>query len=131
MKVTMTTTLKEAMDKLPAAQRQKVEAQAQVLIAEEVSLRDLRKALSQTRASVSEKLGINQENVSRLEQRSDLLLWDLYTMVDTTHIRFTGRGSPCGSALRPTREGALLAVQQPQSRGPERARTEVPPAPGC
>ena len=35
------------------------------------------------------------------------------------------------SALRPTREGALLAVQQPQSHGPERARAEVPPVPGC
>lgn len=67
-------TLKEAMDRLPAARRQKVEARAQALIAEEMSLRDLRKALGQTQVSIAEKLGINQENVSRLEQRSDLLL---------------------------------------------------------
>lgn len=68
------TTLKGAMDTLPAVRRQKVEDRAQALIAEEMSLRDLRKALSQTQVSVAEKLGINQENVSRLEQRSDLLL---------------------------------------------------------
>ena len=67
------TTLKEAMDKLPATRRQKVEARAQTLIAEEMSLSDLRQALSQTRVSIAATLGINQENVSRLEQRSDLL----------------------------------------------------------
>lgn len=77
------TTLKKAMDKLPAARRQKVEARAQALIAEEMSLRDLRKALGQTQVSVAEKLGINQENVSRLEQRSDLLLSTLSGYVES------------------------------------------------
>ncbi len=76
------TTLKEAMGKLPAARRRKVETRAQALIAEEMSLRDLRKALSQTQLSVAEKLGINQENVSRLEQRSDLLLSTLSSYVE-------------------------------------------------
>lgn len=76
------TTLKEAIDTLPAARRQKVEAQAQALIAEEMSLRDLRKALGQTRVSVAERLGINQENVSRLAQRSDLLLSTLSGYVE-------------------------------------------------
>lgn len=76
------TTLKEAIDTLPAARRQKVEAQAQALIAEEMSLRDLRKALGQTRVSVAEKLGIKQANVSRLEQRSDLLLSTLSSYVE-------------------------------------------------
>ncbi|MCY4519405.1 MAG: XRE family transcriptional regulator [Caldilineaceae bacterium] len=78
----MMTALKEAMGKLPAARRRKVEARAQALIADEMSLRDLRKALSQTQVSVAEKLGINQENVSRLEQRSDLLLSTLSSYVE-------------------------------------------------
>ena len=47
-----------------------------------MSLRDLRKALRQTQVSVAEKLGINQENVSRLEQRSDLLLSTLSGYVE-------------------------------------------------
>ena len=75
-------TLKEAMDRLPAARRQKVEARAQALIAEEMSLRDLRKALGQTQVSIAQKLGSNQENVSRLEQRSDLLLSTLSGYVE-------------------------------------------------
>ena len=46
-----------------------------------MSLRDLRKAREQTQASVAAKLGINQENVSRLEQRSDLMLSTLSNYV--------------------------------------------------
>ena len=67
-------TLTERLDGLSQERRQRVEARVQVLIAEEMSLRDLRKALEQSQESVAAKLGINQENVSRLEQRSDLLL---------------------------------------------------------
>ena len=76
------TTLKEAMDKLPAARRRQVEAQAQTHIAEEMSRRDLYKALGQTRATIAEHLGIDQENVSQLEQHSDLLLSTLRSCVE-------------------------------------------------
>ena len=55
---------------------------AAALIAEEMTLRDLRKARNQTQARVAEKLGINQENVSRIEQRSDLLLSTLSGYVE-------------------------------------------------
>ena len=58
-----------------------MEERARALIAEEMSLRDLRKAREQTQASVAAKLGINQENVSRIEQRSDLLLSTLSNYV--------------------------------------------------
>ena len=67
-------TLTERMAQLPPPRRKRVEERAQALIAEEMSLRDLRRALKQTQVRVAEKLRINQENVSRLEQRSDLLL---------------------------------------------------------
>jgi len=55
-------------------ERKKVEDRAAELIAEEMSLRDLRKARRLTQARVAKKLGITQDSVSRLEQRSDLLL---------------------------------------------------------
>ena len=41
-------TLTDIMDKLPPARRKKVEERAQELIAEELTLRDLRKARKQT-----------------------------------------------------------------------------------
>ena len=65
------TTLQERMDTLPTARRKKVEKRARALIAEEMSLQDLRRARKQTQGR---ELGINQENVSRIEKRSDLLI---------------------------------------------------------
>ena len=67
-------TLDKRLDGLSPSRRRRIEERARDLIAEEMSLRDLRKAREQTQASVAAKLGINQENVSRIEQRSDLLL---------------------------------------------------------
>jgi transcriptional regulator with XRE-family HTH domain len=59
-----------------------VEERARALIAEEMSLRDLRKALKQTQVRVAKELGINQENVSRIEKRSDLLISTLSGYVE-------------------------------------------------
>lgn len=76
------TTLAERIEKLPAARRKKVQKRTQVLIAEEMSLQDLRKARKQTQARVAKELGINQENVSRIEKRSDLLISTLSGYVE-------------------------------------------------
>ena len=51
-----------------------MEERARALLAEEMSLQDLRRARRQTQVRVAKELGINQENVSRLEKRSDLLI---------------------------------------------------------
>ena len=75
-------TLTDRMDKLPTSRREKIEERAQTLIAEEMSLCDLRKARQQTQVRVAKKLGISQENVSRLEQRSDLLISTLSDCVE-------------------------------------------------
>lgn len=76
------TTLKDRMDKLPEARRKKIEARAAELIAEEMSLQDLRKARRQTQVRVAKTLGIKQENVSRIEQRADLLISTLRGYVE-------------------------------------------------
>lgn len=78
----MATTLDEKIRSLSPARRRKVEARAQELIAEELSLRDLRKARARTQAAVAKKLGVGQEGVSRLEQRSDLMLSTLRNYVE-------------------------------------------------
>jgi DNA-binding XRE family transcriptional regulator len=62
------------IQKLSPAERKKVEDRAAALIAEEMSLRDLRKARKLTQARVAKVLGVTQDSVSRLEKRSDLLL---------------------------------------------------------
>jgi len=68
------TTLKDMMKQLTVAQRKKVHARAAQLIAEEMSLRDLRRAHKLTQQRMAQALSIGQDGISRLEQRSDLLL---------------------------------------------------------
>jgi DNA-binding XRE family transcriptional regulator len=70
----MPVNIREKIRKLSAAQRKKVEDRAAELIAEEMSLRDLREARKLTQARVAKALGITQDSVSRLEKRTDLLL---------------------------------------------------------
>jgi DNA-binding XRE family transcriptional regulator len=74
-------TLKDKLDKLPAARRNKIEARADELFAEEMSLKDLRKARQMTQERMAQLLGIGQEGISRLEKRSDLLLSTLRNYV--------------------------------------------------
>ncbi|HTA17608.1 MAG TPA: helix-turn-helix domain-containing protein, partial [bacterium] len=52
------------------------------LIAEEMTLRDLRRARKLTQARIAKALGITQDSVSRLEQRSDFLLSTLRRTVE-------------------------------------------------
>lgn len=77
----MSKSLKAKLKNLPIARRKKVTSRARILIANEMTLRDLRKAMELTQAEISEKLHMNQEAVSRLERRSDLLLSTLHAYI--------------------------------------------------
>ena len=70
----MAVNVDEKIKKLSPAQRMKVEARAAELMAEEMTLHELRHARKLTQVRAARKLGITQDSVSRLEQRSDLLL---------------------------------------------------------
>jgi DNA-binding XRE family transcriptional regulator len=72
--VTMAVNVNGKIKKLRPAQRKKVEARAAELIAEEMTLRELRKARKLTQVRMAKALGVTQDSVSRLEKRSDLLL---------------------------------------------------------
>jgi transcriptional regulator with XRE-family HTH domain len=70
----MSVNIRTKIAQLNRNQRRKVESRAAELIAEEMSLRDLRKARKLTQARIAKALGVTQDSVSRLEKRSDLLL---------------------------------------------------------
>src|SRR5712672_4748530 len=70
----MSVNVREKIRKLNSTQRKKVAARAAELIAEEMSLRELRKSRKLTQTRVAKALGVTQDSVSRLEKRSDLLL---------------------------------------------------------
>ena len=78
----MALNVNDVISGLDPARRRKVEERAAALIAEEMTLRELRKARQLTQVSVARQLGISQDGVSRLEQRSDLLLSTLRRTVE-------------------------------------------------
>jgi transcriptional regulator with XRE-family HTH domain len=77
----MTISFKTVMGNLSPAQREQVEKRAAELIAEEMTLQDLRKARELTQIRMAELLNMRQENVSRLERRADLLVSTLQSYV--------------------------------------------------
>ena len=66
---------------LSPERKRKVATRAATIIAEERSLQGLRRAHKLTQKKMAEALGIGQDSVSRLEQRSDLLLSTLRSYV--------------------------------------------------
>lgn len=82
-------TLDRKIKEFTSARRKRIEARAAQLVAEEMSLRELRRAHKLTQARIAETLGIGQDQVSRLEQRSDLLLSTLRGYVEAMGGRLT------------------------------------------
>ena len=62
--------LEDVLSALPVKRQAKITQRA----AELATLRDLRVAASQTQADMAQALGVRQDTISRLEQRSDMLL---------------------------------------------------------
>ncbi len=70
----MSQSLQELLSELSVEEQAAVDARFQELYAEEMTLRDLRKARQLTQEHLANELHVRQESVSRLEKRSDLLL---------------------------------------------------------
>jgi transcriptional regulator with XRE-family HTH domain len=99
----MPTNINDAIGRLGPARRKKVEKRAAELIAEEMTRQELRRARERTQVQVAKALGINQDSVSRLEQRSDLLLSTLRSYVEALG------GSLSLIAKFPDQEAVLLS----------------------
>ena len=78
----MAITLKDKMKGLSSARRKRIESRTAELVKEQMTLQELRRARKLTQVSVARELGITQDSVSRLEQRSDLLLSTLRKTVE-------------------------------------------------
>jgi hypothetical protein len=75
-------TVRQAIARLPAKRRAKINARATQLIAEEKSLQDLRKAMNRTQVQVAKALNVGQDTISRYEQRTDMLLSTLQGYIE-------------------------------------------------
>jgi DNA-binding XRE family transcriptional regulator len=74
----MARTLDDVMAGLPAKRRARIDQRAQEL----ATLKDLRQAVQQTQEDLAAALGVGQDTISRLEQRSDMLLSTLRRYVE-------------------------------------------------
>lgn len=66
--------LNDKLIELPRARRERIQRRAHELVAEEMSLRELRRALGRTQVKLAADLGVGQDTVSRYEKRADMLL---------------------------------------------------------
>lgn len=78
----MQKTLMEKMNELDPKRRAKIKKRAAYLIAEEQTLRDLRQALQLTQERVAKLLDLDQGSISRIEQRTDLLISTLRNYIE-------------------------------------------------
>ena len=78
----MAHTLKEVIAGLPAHERRKIKTRAAQLIAEEMSLQALRKAIGKTQTMIAKRLKVGQDAVSKLEKRSDMYISTLRGFVE-------------------------------------------------
>lgn len=66
--------LKDVIATLPEAERKAVAARTAELVAEEMTLRDLRRALAVTQEQLAKSMNVRQANISQIEKRTDLLI---------------------------------------------------------
>src|SRR5260370_5956791 len=74
--------LDQIIGSLPAERRAKVTARTQKLIVEETALRHLRQARDLTQQSMATLLHIDQAGISKIENRTDMLLSTLRSYVE-------------------------------------------------
>jgi transcriptional regulator with XRE-family HTH domain len=118
------TNLEQIRKGLNPPRHKKIEARAAALIAEEMTLQELRRARNLTQVRVAKKLGVSQDGISKLEKRSDLLLSTLRKTVEA----MGGRLSLV--AEFPDRDPVVLSAlsedePNPRALRPKRARSHA------
>ena len=77
----MRKTLNNYLQKLPKSRRDQVEARAAEIIAEEMTLQELRKAKQQSQQELAGKLHVKQAEISKMERRADMYVSTLRSYV--------------------------------------------------
>ena len=112
----------DVIQELSPAQRKRVETRATELVAEEMTLRQLRNAHQKTQVELAATLGIGQEAVSRLEQRTDLLLSTLKEYIKAVGGRLDLIASVPGRAPVIVSGFSAMADTQRRRRSPRAGR---------
>jgi DNA-binding XRE family transcriptional regulator len=78
----MVRSVDNVLNSMPAKRRKKIEARADELIAEQMSMIELRKAKEKTQVELAKLLGVQQTTVSRMEKRSDMYISTLRGFIE-------------------------------------------------
>jgi DNA-binding XRE family transcriptional regulator len=110
---------KEVLAGLSPEMRTRVEARTQELIEEEMTLRDLRSVQHLTQKSMAEILGVEQDSVSRMERRADMLLSTMSSYVEAMG------GKLCLIAEFPNRRPYAVKLGELTEKGPTPRRRKT------
>ena len=113
------TNLERIRKELSPARRKKVAARAAQLVAEEMTLQELRRARKLTQVRMAKALGIGQDGVSKLEKRADLMISTLRKTIEAMG------GSLFLVAEFPDREPVVLsgiAAEEPDPKSTRKHR---------
>ncbi len=119
--------LEQVLAKLPPKRRERVERRA----AELATLKDLRRAVKRTQEELASSLGVGQDTISRLEQRSDMLISTLKRYVEAMGgrldlvARFPNRPEVILSRISERPERRRSAHRNPMGRKRAKARVST------
>ena len=68
----MAKNVNDIIKSLPASRRRKIEKRATALIAEEMTLQELRRARTMTQVQMAKNMGVAQKQISEVEKRTDM-----------------------------------------------------------
>ena len=74
--------MRDFIASLPADERRQIKKRAKELLAEELSLQELRRAKQMTQVKMAKKLGIAQKQISEIEKRTDMHISTLRRSVE-------------------------------------------------
>jgi len=74
--------VRDLIASLPIEEQQAIQREAERLIAEEMTLRELRRARAQSQVEVGKRLKVKQAEVSKIERRTDMYLSTLRSYIE-------------------------------------------------
>lgn len=116
-------TFREKFAQLPKERQAKINARAAELRAEELTLRDMRKALDFSQEQIARALKIKQANISQMEARADLLLSTL-----RSYIEAMGGELALIASFKdrpPVKIGGFADLCEPDAPAPKRSRRKT------
>jgi DNA-binding XRE family transcriptional regulator len=78
----MARNVNDIIKSLPVGRRRKIEKRANVLLAEEMTLQELRRAREMTQVRMAKNLGVAQKQISEIEKRTDMHISTLRRSVE-------------------------------------------------